>query len=301
MHRCRHLMVSLPPTDAATGLIRYAAMLAEIGAAVEFRFVCIMPNPVTASDSLERDRLVADMEADVQSAFSGFSGVVKTYVNIIKGPVLDRLLSFAAEQEVDLLLVGHQPSHSNRRALARRLAMKAPCSVWMVPDGSPASFQRMLVPVDFSEASADSLAVATSLADLRGLSKCLALHVYFNPAVTTFDEYETVLRGQEQQAFETFLEKVDCQGVTVEPLFVESANVPHAIADVVKERQIDLIVMSTRGRSLSSAILLGSETDQTIIETQVPILVVKHFGAHLGLLEAFLGRGFVFKKGPRFG
>ncbi|MEX0718021.1 MAG: universal stress protein, partial [Planctomycetaceae bacterium] len=182
-----------------------------------------------------------------------------------------------------------------------RLAMKAPCSVWMAPDGSDPRLRRILVPIDFSAASADVLDVAASLADLAGGSECLALHVYFNPAVTTFDEYDAVLRGQEQQSFAKLLESVDARGLEIEPLFVESANVPHAIERVAEERQCDLIVMGTRGRSRSSAILLGSETEQTIIETRKPLLAVKHFGSQLGLLGALLDKQVIGKKGPRFG
>jgi nucleotide-binding universal stress UspA family protein len=210
-------------------------------------------------------------------------------------------LEFSVEQEVDLILLGHRPQHSGRRALARRLAMKAPCSVWMVPDQAASGIERILVPIDFSAHSADALSVATSLARLCGVAQCLALHVYFDPGVARYDEYDAVLRGQEQQAFAKFIASIDCQGVQVEPLFVEGPHVAHAILRTAQERQIDLIVMSTRGRTRSAAILLGSETDHTLIETQTPILVVKHFGAHLGLLRALLNKELGGSDQPRFG
>ena len=35
-------------------------------------------------------------------------------------------------------------------------------------------------------------------------------------------------------------------------------------------------------------------------DTQVPLLVVKHFGARLGVLQALLDRNFRSKRGPRF-
>ena len=53
--------------------------------------------------------------------------------------------------------------------------------------------------------------------------------------------------------------------------------------------------MSTRGRSRSSAILLGSVTEEVIISTRIPLLVVKHFGARMGLLEALLDKDFLRK------
>jgi nucleotide-binding universal stress UspA family protein len=294
------VLVALPP-HAPARLIRYAASLAQMGAGVEFRFVSILPTRPDPTRPIDRDRLMASLEVEVQEAFAEVSDVVKVYVNVLKGPLLDRLLGFAAEQEVDLVLVGHETRHSGRRALARRLAMKAPCSVWMVPDEAPSSISRILVPIDFSPPAADALSVAVSLARLCGVPECLALHVYFDPGVARYDEYDAVLRGQEQAAFEKFVAPLDCQGVRVEPLFVESANVPHAIGRVAQERGIDLIVMGTRGRTRSAAILLGSETDQTLIETRTPILIVKHFGARLGLLRALLEKDFGASEEPRFG
>ena len=57
---------------------------------------------------------------------------------VLHGEVIDCLLETAAEWAADLILVGHSREHNGRRALARRLAMKAPCSVWMRPEFSPA-------------------------------------------------------------------------------------------------------------------------------------------------------------------
>jgi nucleotide-binding universal stress UspA family protein len=301
VHRCKHVLVALSPVGDNGGLLRYAANLARVGVGVEFRFVSILPVQPDPAHTIDRDRLLAALEAEVDKAFAQASDLVKIYVNVLKGPVLDRLLEFSVEQEVDLILLGHQPQHSGRRALARRLAMKAPCSVWMVPDKAPPTLERILAPIDFSLHSADVLSVAVSLARLSGLTQCLALHVYFDAGVARYDEYDAVLRGQEQETFQKFVASIDCQGVHVEPLFVEGPHVPHAILRAAQERQIDLIVMGTRGRTRSTAILLGSETDHTLIETQTPILVVKHFGAHLGLLRALLQKEFGGSNQPRFG
>ena len=53
--------------------------------------------------------------------------------------------------------------------------------------------------------------------------------------------------------------------------------------------------MATRGRSRSSAILLGSVAEEMILATRVPLLVVKHFGARMGVLQALLDRRFWHK------
>ncbi len=299
MHRYRHLMVGLPRTDADAGLIRYAAMVARLGTAGAVRFVHVLPSSASPLATPDHDRVLAELQAEVRPHFTGVPETAQVSYDVLQGPLMDRLLEHVAEKEVDLLLLGHRRSHPGRWAIARRLAMKAPCSVWMVPEDSPPALLRILVPIDFSEPAADSMRVATSMARLSGHAECLALHVYFNEAVATYEGYDQVLRGEEAQAYRQFIAPINCQGVQVTPLFEEGVNVAHVIGRVADRHGVDLIVLATRGRSRSAAILLGSVTEEMIIETGVPLLAVKHFGARLGVLQALLDRRFRQRGGLR--
>ncbi len=203
----------------------------------------------------------------------------------LAGDVLDTLIDCAASRSADVVLLGHSGRHG-KRSLTRRLAMKAPCSVWMVPNGSLPSISSILAPVDLSKPAADTLELATALAERAGLEECCALHVYFNDALVTFEEFGEELAEHKEDAFDLFVAPINLHGVHARPLFVESPNVARTIVKVAQERHADLIVMGTRGRSPSAAVLLGSETEQVIIDTTVPILAVKHRGARLRLRQA---------------
>lgn len=293
MQRFQHLMVCLSHSDSDFGLVRYAAMLARLDTLLEVRFVHVLPEPQAGSVAHEHDRAIRESERSVADAFLNVPENVRVYCDVLKGPLLDRLLSCAIEQEVDLMLLGHRPDHPpGRGSLVRRLAMQAPCSIWIVPDGSPLSLKRILVPVDFSEHAADAMRVATAMARLRGEADCLALHVYSNEAVLTYEEEDPLLLGQKEKAFEQFLASIDCRDVGVTPILSEGTNVAHTIHRVAQEQQVDLKVMATRGRSRSATILLGSVTEGVIIEARTPVLVVKHFGARIGVLQVLMDRRF---------
>ncbi|HJZ57868.1 MAG TPA: universal stress protein [Gemmataceae bacterium] len=294
MHRFRRLMVALSRTEFDAGLLAYAATVARLGTAAEVRFAHVLP------PGADPDRVRVEMEKAVLPHFADVPGRVTRSFEAAPGPLLDRLLELTAEHETDLLFLGHRPDHPGSAALARRLAMKAACSIWMVPDGSPAMLDRILVPVDFSEHTADALQVAAAMAKLAGKTEVLALHVYFNDSRMIYEEYDRVLRGKEREAFDEFVAPLDLQGIRVTPLFEQGANVAHMINRVALEHAGDLVVMATRGRSRSAAILLGSVTEETITETLVPLLVVKHYGAQLGILRALLEKGFRKKPGPQF-
>jgi hypothetical protein len=74
----------------------------------------------------------------------------------------------------------------------------------------------------------------------------------------------------------------------------------HVILRTAAARRSDLIVLASRGRSRSAAILLGSVAEDTLVESEVPVLVVKHFGARMGVLQALLDRAFHPRRGLQF-
>jgi len=296
MHRFRQLAVGLSRQESDAGLIRYAAMICSLGTVQDVRFVHVLP-AASGKGSADHGRVQAELHESARQSLAGIPGGPRVSCDVLSGPLTDQLLAYTAQQQIDLLLVGHGRGQSGRRALARRLAMKAPCSVWMAPQDSPPQVSAILAPVDFSEHAADTVRVACSLARLSGAARCLALHVYFNEAVVTYEGYDAVLRGQEEEAWQKFIAPIDCQGVAVTPLFEESSHVAHAIGRVAEREGADLIVMGTRGRSRSAAILLGSVTEEMIIDAKVPLLAIKHFGARIGVLQALLDRRFFLAGG----
>jgi sulfate permease, SulP family len=274
----RRILVPLACAQPDWELLAYAAMLCRIQNGAQVDLVHIDPRP----GSREEIDAVAAAFREQAGGSTGCTG------HLLIGDLTDRLLEFAAQDRNDLILLGHQLAHSGRRALARRLAMKAPCSVWMVPEGSPATIRRIIAPVDLSARSADALADAAIIAALAGLEEITVLHVYFDPTTVTFSEWDTLVRGGEEESMRRFLARIDLQGVNAVLRFVEARDVAHAIARLGAEEHADLVVMGTRGRSNAAAVLLGSETEHVMVESHIPLLAVKHFGARRSLLQALL-------------
>jgi len=283
MHRFRQLLVGLANQPADAELIRYVARVASLGTARRVQFVHVL----TGDSNHSRQSALEQVRYRVGEHLPLEPGV-EVCCEVVEGTREDRLLSWALDHQIDLILVGHGKGRAGRKSLARRLAMKAPCSVWMVSEGARPVFRRVLVPVDFSAPSADALAVAASLVQLQGSGELLTLHVYFNELMVSFEEYADTLRRQEEGLLRAFDERVAGLGVPIQALVEQSPNVAQAILKVAQAHRVDLLVMSTRGRSCSAAVLLGSVTEDVIVDTHLPLLAVKHFGAKLGLLQALL-------------
>lgn len=293
MKRFRHFMVALTKTEQDVSLLRYAAMAARLGDPNQISFVHIQGAASDGAKPSTHDQVVGELERFVQEHFQDAPENVELRFHVLDGPRIDGLLEFAAGQHVDLMLLGHKAgARPGRKALIRRLTMKAPCSVWIVPDGSEPRIGRVLAPVDFSDHSADALTVAADLTARAAAEECIALHVYHAVAVITYEEAIPIVCGMEEEAYERFIAPINLHGAKLRPMFVESERIAATVHQVAENEKVDLKVISTRGRSRSAAILLGSVTEGVIVEARTPVLIVKHFGAKLGLLETLLGRSF---------
>jgi nucleotide-binding universal stress UspA family protein len=285
----RRILVALPRDDVDRELMQYTAMMTGSGSDLEVQFVHILGRGATHAEALKQ------MVDDVSHYLTAKTHSVSCHV--LNGARVDSLLEFAAEQSTDLVVVGHRRNRSGRRSMARRLAMKAPCSLLLIPEGAPARLDRILAAVDFSAASALALSVATALARHRGIGKCHALHVFFEDAL---GGPGVGGEGRRLREFTEFASPLDLNDVDVRPIFAEGASVSPTIQRVAAADQADLIVMGTRGRSPAAAVLLGSESEQTLTESPIPVLVVKHRGERVGLLEILLDRDLRSRPVPRF-
>ncbi|MGH9628720.1 MAG: universal stress protein [Bryobacteraceae bacterium] len=282
MQPFRQVLVALACAESDRALLEYAAMIAGWDPGITFHLV----HSLSSGSPAEESEVLSRMRAAIPGSLST-NGTSVGY-SVLQGERLDTLLQYAATAKTDLILLGHSRNRSGRRSLARRLAMTAPCSVWLIPEGSRPRLERVLAPVDFSPRSADSLSVATSISAAAGMEECLGLHVRFNPAAVTFEEYQEIEMAEEQELFHLFLARIDLHGVSVTPVFEEGANVAATIDRVAEREDCDLIVMGTRGRSTAASVLLGSETEQIIIGSRRPVLAVKRFGARLRFLQVLL-------------
>ncbi len=281
-------MIALQRSTQDADLLAYAAMLARQKVIGEVRFVHVLNEANSATSREQEARCLAEMKAEVGRYFDGLSNEVPLQYDVRRGPLIDRLLEYAATEHVDLTLVGHRQDHSLRRSLARRMTKLAPCSILMVPEGSAPSVKRILAPIDFSPPAAAALGVAAKLASLIGVSEVTALHVYFDESRTTYEGIDASIRGDEISHFNAFIGPIDTCGVRIEPLFREGVHPAHTIGEVADELSIDLTVLETRGRTSSAAILLGSVAQETLIESRCPVLVVKHSGTQIGVLRALV-------------
>ena len=144
-------------------------------------------------------------------------------------------------------------------------------------------FQKIMVPIDFSEPSQRALDFGVGLAKQFG-AEIVVFHCYqlplptlgHHPYTTVLpDSYVGAVREAAIQATRRWADKARAQGVRVREEI--SAGFPASeIAIVAKDVGADLIVMGTRGLSGLEHVLLGSVTERTIRMAPCPVLTINN-------------------------
>ena len=141
----------------------------------------------------------------------------------------------------------------------------------------------ILLPTDFSECGNYALSYATSLARTFGAS-IICVHV-IEPIVPTVGysgmteplpiaDISDQIEDSAERELPKFAECEECAGLEVEELIVHG-DAAAEIVRVARERQVDLIVVSSHGRTGWGRILFGSTAEAVVRHASCPVLVVK--------------------------
>lgn len=287
----RRPLVALSLSDPDAELLSYVQSVLHPDPAVPVRFLHVLAPPSGGVSGVARHNMAqAAVEAAVEQHAPALAR--QAIVEIREAARIDGVLQSAAANSSDVILLGHRRGRSGRRSLARRLALMAPSSVWLVPQGSAAALSHMLVPTDFSEHSVDALRLAVDMARVRGLERLTSVHIRFDSSMSQYPEHTQEFEVAEADHFDHFLAQVDRAGVEVDAVFEDSAQPTLAILRVAERTGSDLIVMNTRGRSAAAAVLLGSVTSDVMAASHLPVLAVKHYGRQLSMRDVLLSGQF---------
>ena len=144
----------------------------------------------------------------------------------------------------------------------------------------------ILAPTDFSEYSNHAIRYAAGLAQQFG-AKLVLLHVVGNEALESISKAH-VPPHPVDQVYEDLVEEIrDQYGKYVPPEVRKSVEaemlvLPGApfveIIRAARQRQVDLIVMATHGRTGLSHALVGSVTEKVIRKAPCPVLSIRPVG-----------------------
>lgn len=146
-------------------------------------------------------------------------------------------------------------------------------------------YRRILVATDGSTLSKKAVRNSIGLAAATG-AELIALHVVPRYPVSYFDGVLTISsedvaqtekhwHDRGQAVVDGVCEEAVADGVKAKAVVAHSDLVAESIMAAATKHKCDLVVMASHGRKGFKRILLGSETQQVLTHSSVPVLVLR--------------------------
>lgn len=199
------------------------------------------------------------------------------------------ILSYAEEQGIDLIVMGTHGRRGFRRMLLGSVAAEvvrlSNCPVMTVrcDDQLPIRTQArtIVVPIDFSAHALVALRHAKAFADLHDASIAL-IHVvedrlhpaFYNAGVFSVYDVQPDIEERAEQQLRQFAEEAGCLADRL--IFeIRPGHAGREIAAYAREREADLIVMSTHGLTGIEYLFMGSVAEKVVRIASCPVLTIR--------------------------
>ncbi|MFQ5863317.1 MAG: universal stress protein [Candidatus Brocadiales bacterium] len=142
------------------------------------------------------------------------------------------------------------------------------------------NIKKVLCPVDYSVCSQDAFKYAAHIARIES-AKMYLVHVV---DIRSFGHESTLdldVPKPGEDAIKRIKEELvkkaadEVEGVDIEPIVIVGVPVKD-ILSVAKEKEVDLIVMGTHGRTGLSHVIVGSVAENVVRKAPCPVLTVRH-------------------------
>lgn len=195
----------------------------------------------------------------------------------------EAIMDKAEEVHPEIVVMGTHGRSGVKKLLmgsvAEKVVRHAPCHVLTVGHESTVAeggegFSRILVPVDFSEASKKAIDVARSFLSRDG--GLVVAHVVSSPIHPSFYAGGVTRMFQlDPELPERIREKLKTLYGGPGELVVTEGNIVSDVLETAKSHDVDMIVMGTKGLTGLDHLLVGSVTERVIRHASVPVLSIK--------------------------
>lgn len=143
-------------------------------------------------------------------------------------------------------------------------------------------YQKIVVPIDGSGWSERAIPHAVDIAQNNN-AELILLHVFKPPAheylgeiaLANQDEQLQELREAAKQHLMGVRNNIRSEKVDVRVQFIEGVGVASIICDYINSEDIDLVVMSTHGRTGIQRWLFGSVTHKVMQGIHIPVMLIR--------------------------
>lgn len=239
--------------------------------------------PVLEEPSWRQPQDVAlAVQAELESEVSAMAGDMHNInVRVVRGKPEEMVLKVAEEEQAGLILTGVKRDSVFEKALlgdtVTGLVRHASVPVLVVKKRLRRPYQKIVVATDLSEPSKVALARAL---DMFGPDKLVVFHAAFAHFASRMDDrlaYEGELRSDAIQNCRDFISEVAGEAAAEKIGVVVEYGEPDLLLEkYVQDYKVELVVVSTHGRSGLLGVLLGSIATRILDSVASDVLIVRN-------------------------
>jgi len=298
MKKFKKVLIGLDLSPMDEILIKKTAQLANLLEMEMMYFVHVAKDLALPEEvSKNYPDLLAPVDETIERQISdtilaaGFPQHVSHEIEAKEGGPLDTILRWAKVKDVDLIIMGRKHDLKGSGTLAKRVALKSPCSVLFLTENmNEKPFEKIFVPLDFSSYSSLTLEYAQKFNTDPDLIKCYHLYEVphgYSKTGKTYEEFAEIMRENARKDFKSFIRKNNLPEFDCQLKAKDKGNTAEFLLQSAKEEDVDLIIIGSRGRTDSAALLIGSVTEKLInINNEITMLVIKKKGENMHFFEA---------------
>lgn len=205
---------------------------------------------------------------------------------------LDTFLRWARIKDVDLIVMGRKETLEGSGSLAKGVAKKAPCSILMLQEKRPVGMpKKIMIPTDFSSHNHMIFEFGERISEEVG-AELVPVNIYevphgYSKTGKSFEEFSEIMKENAQKDYEKFLNKKNKKHVPCQFILREKSHDGEILLEHALQIGADMILLGSRGKSKSAAIMLGSTAEELIAKNNlIPMLIFKKKGETIGFFDA---------------
>lgn len=271
--RFERLLVATDGSEYSAGAERVAIAMAAKAGVPLIVVTAVIASPDLdglGTDGLGKSEVEATERLERVEAAAAKQGVRCTKVIRYGDDPYREIVAEATDSNADLVIVGRRGKRGLARLMMGDATVKvignAPCSVMVVPKAADMWRTRILLATDGSR-SGDAAAVAAAR----------IAHCCGNPVTVVsaqVPKHSDTRQAEAQPVVDRVVSHLGSQGVQVDGL-VSRGEAHEVIAAAARDRNADLIIMGSHGRTGLGRLLLGSNSERVIGQATCPVMVVK--------------------------
>lgn len=196
-----------------------------------------------------------------------------------EGEIFERISDLAAAENCDLIVIGRRGLHRLERSLVGSVTARvigySQRDVLVVPADTHVGFKRVLVATDGSKYCSAAVERAIDFSQSYGgeISAVSIVDVpaeFYAEAPQAVDDMIYKAKGYVEEV----KKQAEASGVKAET-FVKEGEAYQAIVDLAKERDMNIIVMGSHGRTGLKRLLMGSVAEKVIGYAPCPVLITR--------------------------